>query len=112
MAVSLQLYALALFLACLLLSLIVLYSRYRRLSHVPGPLFASFTDLYRACHQNVGNFTSFSLALHTKYGPIVRVGPNTVHISDATAIPAIYTNHGEFQKVTSRHFVRLISSNF
>lgn len=42
---------------------------------------------------------AFSIDLHEKYGPVVRVGPNTVHVSDATAIPAIYTSHGEFRKV-------------
>jgi hypothetical protein len=80
-----------------LLFLAACYSRYSRLKHIPGPFLASFTDLLRFYHQNAGTFSAELLA---KYGgPIVRVGPNTVLISDATAIPAIYTNHGEFEKV-------------
>lgn len=68
------------------------------MKHIPGPFLASFTDFWRVYHQNVG---TLSAETHTKYGQIVRVGPNTVLISDATAIPAIYTNHGEFQKVSN-----------
>lgn len=79
--------------------LIALFRRYRKLSHVPGPFLASLTDFWRAYHQNAGNHAAFSLKVHEKYGPVVRVGPNTVHVNDARAIPAIYTNHGEFPKV-------------
>ena len=99
MAVSLPLYAFAIILTFLL---ITLFQRYRKLSHVPGPLLASLTDLWRAYHQNFGDHAAFSIAMHEKYGPIVRVGPNTIHVSDARAISAIYTAHGEFRKVGDR----------
>ena len=99
MAVSLPLYAFAIILTFLL---ITLFQRYRRLSHVRGPLLASLTDLWRAYHQNVGDHAAFYIDMHEKYGPIVRVGPNTIHVSDARAIPAIYTAHGEFRKVGDR----------
>ena len=102
MAASLQLYAFAITPAFMSLVLITLYWRYDQLSHIPGPLLASLTDHWRAYHQNAGKFTAFSLDLHKRYGPIVRVGPNTVHVTDATVIPAIYTNHGEFRKVSDR----------
>jgi hypothetical protein len=97
MAVSLPLYAFAIVLSILFSTL---FQRYRKLSHVPGPLLASLTDLWRAYHQNAGDHAAFSIAMHEKHGPIVRVGPNTVHVSDARAIPAIYTAHGEFRKVS------------
>jgi len=98
MAESTRVYALSV-LSLFILLLFTLYSRYKKLSHVPGPLFTSFTDLWRAYYQNSGDFPAFSLALHAKYGPVVRVGPNTVHVGKASALPTIYTNHGEFQKV-------------
>jgi hypothetical protein len=96
MTASLNLSALAV-ISLPLLFLVACYSRYSRLKQIPGPFLASISDLWRVYYQNAGTFSAKQLA---KYGgPIVRVGPNTVLISDATAIPAIYTNHGEFEKV-------------
>jgi hypothetical protein len=37
--------------------------------------------------------------LHQKYGPIVRVGPNHVAVSDPSAIPVIYGLGSKFMKV-------------
>jgi hypothetical protein len=110
MTVSLNLSALAV-ISFPLLFLVACYSRYSRLKHIPGPFVASISDFWRVYHQNAGTFSAELLA---KYGsPIVRIGPNTVLISDATAIPAIYTNHGEFEKVRNLYacsvFMRLMS---
>ena len=77
----------------------LLVIRYFRLRHVPGPLLAAFTDLWRAYNQNFGNFTNKLSQLHREYGPIVRIGPNTVSFSDAAAVGTIYSMHGEFRKV-------------
>ena len=79
--------------------LIRLYSRYNKLRHIPGPFLASFTNVWRVYHQRSGNFVAFSRRLHAKYGPVVRIGPNAIHLSDATAVSTIYTSHGEFKKV-------------
>ena len=81
------------------LCLYFLVQRYRRLSSVPGPWLASLTDLWRAHAQNYRQFTQILLQLHDQYGPLVRIGPNMVSVSDAKAVPSIYTTHGEFTKV-------------
>ena len=78
---------------------VLLYLRYQRLSSVPGPWLASFTDLWRAYSQKYYNITDVLLQLHKKYGSLVRIGPNTVSVSDAHAVSTIYTMHGEFIKV-------------
>lgn len=85
-----------------LILITVLGSRYRRLRYIPGPLIASFTDLWQAYHQNVNDFTSTLVKLHDRYGAFVRLGPNRVSISDAAAVSSIYTMHGEFIKVSCR----------
>ena len=96
MASFIQLFALATILVLLPLQL---YLRSRRLKSVPGPRLASFTDLWRAYAQNYSDFTTTLLQLHHKYGPLVRIGPNSISVSDPAAVSTIYTNHGEFRKV-------------
>lgn len=77
----------------------ILVLRYRRLQSIPGPLVASFTDLWQAYYQNVDNFTNTLAKLHNQYGAFVRLGPNRVSLGDAAAVSSIYTMHGEFRKV-------------
>lgn len=59
----------------------------------------SFTDLWQAYRQNVDNFRDVLIKLHSQYGTFVRLGPNRVSISDATAVSTIYSTHGKFRKV-------------
>jgi hypothetical protein len=73
--------------------------RHRRLSNIPGPFFASWTDLWRFYIVQTGQFQRKSISLHARYGHLVRVGPNTISISDPAAIPIVHSMHGEFQKV-------------
>lgn len=76
-----------------------IFLRYRRLWSIPGPYIACFTDLWRAYAQNFSVFADTLLELHERYGPLVRIGPNTVSVGDPAAIAIIYTNRGEFKKV-------------
>ncbi|KIW32454.1 uncharacterized protein PV07_04000 [Cladophialophora immunda] len=73
--------------------------RYRRLCSIPGPLLASFTDLWRFSVTQYGGFSHTLKELHNQYGPLVRIGPNTVSVSDPAAVPMIHSMHGEFRKV-------------
>lgn len=68
------------------------------LKHIPGPLKAKVSSywLYRISYH--GNEASEIEALHQKYGPVVRIAPNEVDISDGSAINAIYTKNGGFLK--------------
>ncbi|KAI2616722.1 cytochrome P450 [Hypoxylon sp. NC1633] len=65
------------------------------LSRFPGPKLAALTTLYEAYFDLVSNgggqFAFQVKALHAKYGPIVRVGPNEVHIDDPEYYNVVYT---------------------
>ncbi|OAP59248.1 hypothetical protein AYL99_06546 [Fonsecaea erecta] len=96
--------------AILFLIPLQLYFRYRKLSSIPGPFLASFTDLWRAYAQNYGVIATTLIKLHEKHGPLVRIGPNTIHVSDPAAVSTIYTNHGEFKKADSYSPLRVPTS--
>ena len=58
---------------------------FHRLSHLPGPKLAGLTYLYQSYYDLYpyqGRWLFQQIALHEKYGPIVRVGPDEIHISD------------------------------
>ena len=54
------------------------------LARVPGPKVAAFTGWYEIYHDLVrpARFPWQIKALHEKYGPVVRISPTEVHISD------------------------------
>ena len=67
-----------------------LYSNWKQLSHVPGPLLASLSDFWRAWHQRRGTLRAKVVELHKQYGPIVRYGVRSVSTNDPSAIGIIY----------------------
>jgi hypothetical protein len=71
------------------------------LSKIRGPFWASLTPLWKLFAFNNGNFHETILALHDKYGRIVRIAPSEVIISDRTAIRELYntTNGRDSLKV-------------
>ncbi|KAF5020470.1 hypothetical protein F66182_7509 [Fusarium sp. NRRL 66182] len=68
------------------------------LRHFPGPLFSKFTDFYRAHLTKQGHVDGHIRAWHQKWGSAVRVGPNTVSISDPDLIRVIYTTRDPWRK--------------
>ncbi|KAB5566639.1 cytochrome P450 [Coniochaeta sp. 2T2.1] len=62
------------------------------LSGVPGPRVAAILSSYLSPALFRGDRAQTLLALHNTYGPVVRVGPNEVSISDWRAYRQIYTN--------------------
>ncbi|KAJ5761251.1 hypothetical protein N7520_008407 [Penicillium odoratum] len=68
------------------------------LSNIPGPKIAGCTSLWLAYHTYIGDECTVIFNLHCKYGPILRVGPNDVDISNADAIEPIYVARGGFPK--------------
>ncbi|OTA92375.1 hypothetical protein M434DRAFT_325550 [Hypoxylon sp. CO27-5] len=94
-------------LLCVAISLAFLvlhYTRqYLRLSHIPGPFLARFSDIPRfywvyhrdahnvhiAQHRQSGRGTSSSWA------PLVRYGPNAVSVGSAAAVETIYRMRGD-----------------
>jgi hypothetical protein len=52
------------------------------LSHIPGPRLAACTSLYNAYHDVVGDgIVKMFPEFHERYGPVVRIQPNEVHVS-------------------------------
>ncbi len=69
------------------------------LRNIPGPFLAHLTSLYRIRLVWKGGAVKNYIALHNKYGPIVRTGSNHVSVSDPAMIPLIYGISSKFKKV-------------
>ncbi|GME43052.1 benzoate 4-monooxygenase cytochrome P450 [Neofusicoccum parvum] len=86
--------------ALLLVSMVIYGCHFHPLAHVPGPFLAKFSPLWimKALHRM--RFNSELQALHQKYGPAVRVGPNEVSFASLEAETAIYAKQedGRFSK--------------
>ncbi|KAM0541732.1 hypothetical protein ACHAPJ_013137 [Fusarium lateritium] len=65
---------------------------------IPGPALAGYTGLWRFfdVYQRRPELTH--IALHEKYGSVVRLGPNTVSISDPAALQTIYGLNSGYTK--------------
>ncbi|KIK70272.1 hypothetical protein GYMLUDRAFT_150862 [Collybiopsis luxurians FD-317 M1] len=59
----------------------------------PGPILAALTDWYEGYYNIVksGGMVAEIGRLHKLYGPVIRVGPNTLHFNDRRAYHDIYT---------------------
>lgn len=82
----------------IILFIVRLVRSYYRLSHVPGPFWAKFTDLWRHNVQNKPGHSARYVNLHRQYGRLVRVGPNHVSVSDPAAIPVVYSTNPTWRK--------------
>lgn len=77
----------------LLVALAFLYRSFAswyRLRHVPGPFFASISNLQRVWWVKTGRAHLHHQAMHRRYGPVVRTGPNMVSFSNPADIPTVY----------------------
>ncbi|KAH7153765.1 cytochrome P450 [Fusarium sp. MPI-SDFR-AT-0072] len=68
------------------------------LNHVPGPLLAGFTDLWRLFVVRGRRAQEVHIELHKKYGPAVRLGPRAVSIADTDALKVIYSPSAGWSK--------------
>ncbi|KAK7052836.1 hypothetical protein VNI00_004155 [Paramarasmius palmivorus] len=70
------------------------------LRHFPGPKLAAVTEFYQAYFDVVkgGRLLNHLRHLHGEYGPVVRIGPNTLHFTTAKAYYRIYANGQDFTK--------------
>lgn len=70
----------------------LLYKRYcNGLRHVPGPFMASFSNLWKLYAAWQEDMPEKNVAVHERYGPVVRTGQRTVSCSDPSALPVIYS---------------------
>ncbi|KAK4183233.1 cytochrome P450 [Podospora australis] len=77
-------------LALLIYAVFLIRKRNDRLSAFPGPRLAGWTRLHSVAAVLTGREHEILLEAHEKYGPIVRWSPNTLLISDPSALPKIY----------------------
>jgi cytochrome P450 len=76
---------------------LILYRRYLHpLAGIPGPAIPSVTRLHYWWY-NVHSF-KFIEACHAKYGPVVRIAPNEVHLSDPYNYEKLYSVGYKFNK--------------
>ena len=68
------------------------------LRHVPGPWHAKITGLALKWHDVRGTRWYYVQALHRKYGPIVRIAPQEIAISDPKAVRKVHAFGTEFRK--------------
>ncbi|OAA67679.1 Cytochrome P450 [Cordyceps fumosorosea ARSEF 2679] len=61
------------------------------LRSVPGPFLARFTRLWYLFRVVRGHFEDENIALHRRYGPIVRLAPNMFSIDTPEAVSAVYS---------------------
>ena len=67
-------------------------------SKIPGPKSYALTKLRLALEDFQGTRTRTIHALHQKYGPIVRVGPNEIHFNSLNALRTIYGAGSGFER--------------
>ena len=72
---------------------------YSRLQSVPGPFLAALSNLPRLYWTWTKTPFNKHIALHKKYGGLVRLGPNMVSVGDPAEISTIYGFNYNFQKV-------------
>lgn len=66
------------------------------ISHIPGPKLAALTYFYQFyfdVYPHQGRWIFQQQKLHEQYGPIVRVGPNELHIKDADFYNTAFGSH-------------------
>lgn len=84
----------------------LLYNKFGTgLNHVPGPFFASFTDLYRLLVVWGRRPEKWHIQLHKTYGDYVRIGPRTVICADNKAAKKIYALNAGFIKVNLKVYI-------
>ncbi|KAK4038216.1 hypothetical protein C8A01DRAFT_17663 [Parachaetomium inaequale] len=77
----------------------LLRNRYHNgLNKYPGPFLASLTDWWRFFDVYGRRPERSHIALHRKYGPVVRLGPNTLSFSDPDSLKTIYGLNKGFVK--------------
>lgn len=69
------------------------------LRSIPGPWLAKVTNLYRVGMILRGRFSYEVVELHRKYGPAVRLGPDSVSLTDRKVVDDIYGFRTDFGKV-------------
>jgi hypothetical protein len=84
-----------------LIAVVIRRALFHPLSHIPEPFFASITYFYQFYYNRLCRNSSFYLQiekLHQKYGPVVRISPHEVHLSDPAHHQTIHRVGAKFTK--------------
>lgn len=79
------------FTAVSLLVYIILVRTLSPLGGIPGPFWASITNLWIVHKTRQLHRQSLDVELHKKYGPLVRIGPNIVSVGSPSVVKTIYS---------------------
>lgn len=60
------------------------------LARVPGPFAAKFTHMWQTVKSFQGTWYHDILAVHEKYGPVVRISPDEISFVDGDAMKRLY----------------------
>ncbi|KAF7862479.1 hypothetical protein EAF04_007352 [Stromatinia cepivora] len=90
-------------LACICLLILVLlqllHTRYYRGLHkVPGPFLASISNVWKVSALYRGTMPQENIAVHAKFGPVVRIGPHHVSFASPEALQVIHSSRNAFAK--------------
>ncbi len=70
----------------------------RRLQHIPGPVWASWTSLWLVRRQLGGRVARELAELSQKHGAIYRIAPNWVVISDPAEVQRVWQARGPWYR--------------
>ncbi|KAI1411477.1 cytochrome P450 [Hypoxylon sp. FL1857] len=70
------------------------------LAHYPGPRLAAISRWYEAYYDVIlnGKYTLKIAELHNEYGPIIRISPYELHVSDPAFFDTLYRMDGRWDK--------------
>ncbi|KAI0129545.1 flavonoid 3',5'-hydroxylase [Xylariales sp. AK1849] len=80
---------------------VVYYRFFSPLARFPGPFWGSVTRLWLAYHNAKADECETVRALHEKHGPVIRITPTMLLVSDSTKLPEIYNRNAN----KSKHYI-------
>ncbi|KAI0835728.1 cytochrome P450, partial [Hypoxylon sp. FL0890] len=86
--------------SCYSLALTIQRLYFHPLSKIPGPWYARVSYWYEF-YQDVilgGNYVKEYPRIHAKYGPVVRVSPDRVHVGDPEFFHEVYSSGSKYMK--------------
>ncbi|KAI6370942.1 hypothetical protein MCOR25_004074 [Pyricularia grisea] len=89
------------YMAYKILHQVIRYRLNHPLNQFPGPWLASVTRLWITYHNVKADECQTFRELHRRHGPVVRITPTMLHVSDATKLPEIYSRNAD----KSQHYI-------
>jgi hypothetical protein len=72
----------------------------RRLSAIPGPFVARFTDYWKVYHLVKGDYGESLHWWHQRYGSMIRTGPRHISVGEPNEVPRVYQINPLLHKVS------------